>query len=96
MHPAFDRRAFEFLIPFRRGRVAVLRRAAPGAFPALGACLALAVHACSSSVDPEPDPTPQGAVGILPLGNSITQADVSQLSYRYALWTRMVDGALPD
>ncbi len=41
------------------------------------------------------DPPPAGAVRLLALGNSITQADSDHLSYRYPLWRRLVDAGIP-
>ncbi|MGV6817325.1 MAG: PKD domain-containing protein [Thiotrichales bacterium] len=35
-----------------------------------------------------------GALRILPLGNSITQSDQAHQSYRYPLWTKLIDAGL--
>lgn len=45
--------------------------------------------------DDEPwiDPDP-GGTSILPLGDSITQGDAEHLSYRYALWTMLLEEGL--
>ena len=32
---------------------------------------------------------------ILPLGDSITQAEINRASYRYPLWKKLIDGGLP-
>lgn len=58
--------------------------------------LGVSIGACTSPADPpdnpdDPTPPPPPAIRILPLGNSITQADNEHLSYRYVLWTRLVD-----
>jgi lysophospholipase L1-like esterase len=52
---------------------------------------ALLASACGDDDDDWVDPDPEG-VSILPLGDSITQGDSEHQSYRYPLWTMLVDG----
>lgn len=62
-----------------------------------GLCASLVLVTCESPPDPpdpQPDP-PAGALRVLALGNSITQADADHLSYRYPLWQRFVDDGIP-
>lgn len=55
------------------------------------ALLAASIGACGDDDDdPWIDPVTDGA-RILPLGNSITQGDADHVSYRYVLWTMLVD-----